>query len=374
MIKRFHNFYVMIVGMMLAKLYDLWFFVSDFYLIYLRRRHLKSIHENEGNLSKQHHQSKIAIVAIYPSDDSILFTKNLLDAFLDNGFYVLVLSTRVMTDFQKQIILERCHYLIERYNIGQDLGSYKHGLYWLEKNDKKLSSAELVVLANDSMFYAANFTNVVKTMTNNKESWQCLFENYQHCHHAQSFFLLFRKEMFQYVSLFWKRYKPSRSRFHAIYYGEIALSQYLAKKNFFPKAYYNSVTVHNALYQQILSEDRYHLPVTLFLMKCINKAVLKKKPSSFQRNVIITKLLDEISMLMHTHNPTHSVGLILAKFMSAPLKRDICYPGHYNPAYVVRNVITYHADELLAMENDLRKKSFINSMPMWRQLLAARSR
>lgn len=357
-----------IVSKLFAYTYDLWKFIGDIYFIHLSKQHLKSIHEFKGNLPQINNPSKIAVVAIYPSDESLVFTKNLLDSFVLNGFYVLVLSTRIMTASQRESVLSGCHQLIERHNIGQDLGSYKHGLAWLEKNGNKLNTAEAVVLANDSMYYPASFNKVVTSMVDCQETWQCLFENFQGHHHAQSFFLLFRKEMFKSLQTFWNRYTPYRSRTHAIHKGEIAMSRVFKKAGFFPQTYYSSVAVTTALHEQIDLENDASL--TSLLIESHGR-LSHEQPSPYTLQLQAKRAIAKVGFTMNHLNPTHTVGLLVAKAMEAPIKRDCCYRGFYDPVSIIKHVKGFTKNELLAMEKDLRKKGTRSSVTGWRRLLYA---
>ena len=362
-----------ILSKLFAYMYDLWKFIGDIYFIHISKQHLKSINEFKGHLPQKNNPSKIAIVATYPSDESIVFTKNLLDSFTTNDFYVLVVSTRTMTASQRESVLSGCHQLIERHNIGQDLGSYKHGLAWLEKNGNKLNTAEVVVLANDSMYYPASFNKVVKSMVDCQETWQCLFENFHGHHHAQSFFLLFRKEMFKSLQTFWKRYTPYRSRIHAILKGEIAMSRIFKKAGFFPHTYYSSVTVTNALQEQIDLENINDTALTSLLIES-HGGLSNEQPSLYTLQLLAKRAITKVGFTMNHLNPTHTVGLLVAKAMEAPIKRDCCYRGFYDPVSVIKHVKGFSKNELIAMEKDLRKKGTGSSVTGWRRLLYARGR
>lgn len=326
-----------------------------------------------GYLPPSNNPTKIAIVAIYPSDESIVFTKNLLNSFIANGFYILVLSTRTMPAPQREAILAGCHHLIERPNIGQDLGSYKHGLDWLEKNGNKLTTADMVILANDSMFYPAGFKDVVKSMVNCQEVWQCLFENFHGHHHAQSFFLLFRKEIFHHLQSFWKQYVPHRSRVHAIHKGEIAMSRILKKRDYFPHTYYNAVAVTTALQEQVALENKDNMPITSLLIESFG-GLPKNQPSPYRLRLYANRALTEVGITMNHFNPTHTVGLVVAKAMGAPIKRDCAYRGFFDPVSILSHVKGFTKDELAAMEKDLRKKGTGSSVTGWRRLLYSRGR
>jgi hypothetical protein len=373
MLLKDHKPLTKIISVLFAYLYDVWKFAGDIYFIHLMKNHCKSINELKGKLPQPGNPSKIAVIATYPSDESIVFTKNLLNAFIKNDFYILVLSTRVMTTSQRETILSHCHQLIERPNLGQDLGSYKQGLDWLEKQGNKLATADMVVLANDSMFYPASFDKVLESMVNCTETWQCLFENFHGHHHAQSFFLLFRKEMFKSLQSFWKRYIPYRSRVYAIQKGEIGMSRVFKKAGFFPHTYYSSVAVTTALQEQIQLENINDMPLTSLLIESYG-GLPTREPSSYSLRLHAKRAVTQVGVIMNHVNPTHTVGLVAAKAMEAPIKRDCCYRGFYDPVSIIKHVKGFTKDELIVMEKDLRKKGTGSSVTGWRRLLYARGR
>ncbi len=374
---------IKIISFWFAKLYDFWLFIGDVFSIHLNKKHIKSKQEYEGALPQSDAPSRIAVVAIYPSDESVIFTKNLLGALVENKFYVLVVSTRTMNAKQRDVLIPCCNYLIERHNIGQDFGSYKHGLDWLEKNGNKLETADLLTLANDSMFYPQCFNETVRSMVNCKETWQCLFENFHLYHHAQSFFLLFRKEIFQQLKVFWAQYVPYTSRIHAIHQGEIGMTKALKKQGFFPHAYYRSVIVvdaiNNIIKKQLVELKHGHINrenIVDFMNLVIEShgGLPNKKPSLYTLNLFIERALVSISRMMNHMNPTHAVGLIIARAMNAPIKRDCCYRASYDLVSVLNHVGGFNEEELAMMEKDLRKKGTGSGVSGWRRLLYARGR
>ncbi len=187
-------------------LYDLRLFVADFWAIHVRNEFTRLRSERAGVLRDTSNTGRVAVVAIHPTDDSIPFTQNLLVALTANGFYVLVVYNKPMSAALQAAIVPHCHHLIERFSVGRDFGAYKRGLIWL-KEQGKLSDADVVVLANDSMFYPSCISETVSDMLSLSEDWVTLFENFQFRHHAQSFFLLFRRPVFE----FWRYHRDSTS-------------------------------------------------------------------------------------------------------------------------------------------------------------------
>jgi hypothetical protein len=92
--------------------YDLKTMVNDVAAIKLRDEFCRLKSEHPGQLRTNGAPKRAAIIAIHPSDESIPFTLNLLDALATNDFYILAVHNKPMSDEQRSAILSRCHHLI----------------------------------------------------------------------------------------------------------------------------------------------------------------------------------------------------------------------------------------------------------------------
>ena len=267
-----------------------------------------------------------------------------------------------MSAAQQAAILPYCHYLIERFSVGRDFGAYKRGLIWL-KEKGKLPNADILVLANDSMFYPSSVSETVSEMLSLSEDWVTLFENFQFQHHAQSFFLLLRGNVFQSSCWrrFWDRYRPYSSRLHCIEKGEKKLSSTLLKGGFFPHAIYNSVRVTTTLRSLIEADNTRSDRIAELLLRLHgdSRAPLQRYN---KRNRLIEDAILNLGSTMHHLNPTHAAGIIINVSLTAPLKRDLCYRGTYDLTQVVSSVRGFTDKELQAMISDLRRRGFPASM------------
>jgi rhamnan synthesis protein F len=354
-------------------LYDLWLFAADLVAIHFRDEFTRLRSECAGAPGDPGNVARVAVVAIHPTDDSILFAQNLLVALTANGFYVLVVYNKPLSAAQRAAIVPHCHHLIERFSLGRDFGAYKRGLIWLEENGK-LSNADIVVLANDSMFYPSSFSETVSDMLPLSEDWVTLFENFQFHHHAQSFFLLFRRPVFESAGWrqFWRRYRPYSSRIYCIEKGEKGLTFALVKAGFFPHAVYNAVRVTAALRSLTDAENTRSGGITELLLRLHGGS--DTPPQSHDRNRLIEEAILNVGSLMHRRNPTHAAGIIINVSLMAPVKRDICFRGVYDLTEVVSYVRGFTEKELQAMTSDLRRKGFPAGMTGTRKALWAFSR
>jgi hypothetical protein len=351
-------------------LYDLRLFVADLAAIHFRGEFMRLRSERAGVLRGPSNIARVAVVAIHPTDDSIPFTQNLLAALTINNFYVLVVYNKPMSAAQQAAILPYCHYLIERFSVGRDFGAYKRGLIWLKENGK-LSNANVLVLANDSMFYPSSLSETVAEMLSLSEDWVTLFENFQFHHHAQSFFLQFRRPVFESSCWwrFWDRYGPYSSRIHCIKKGEKGLSSALLKGGFFPHAIYNAVRVTTTLRSLIDAENTRSGGITELLLRLHGNS--GTSPQRHNRNRLIEEAILNVGSLMHRLNPTHAAGIIINLSLIAPVKRDLCYRGTYDLTQVVSCVRGFTEKELQAMICDLRRTGFPAAMVGTRKALRA---
>jgi hypothetical protein len=346
-------------------LYDLWLFVADLIAIHFRHEFIRLRSERVGLLRDPSYTARIAVVAIHPTDDSIPFTQNLLDALSKNNFFVLVVHNKPMSAEHRKAILPYCHYLIERFSLGRDFGAYKRGLIWLNEKGK-LSNADVVVLANDSMFYPSSFSGTVSDMLSQSEDWITLFENF-HCHyHAQSFFLMFGRTVFESLSWrrFWDRYRPFSSRIHCIEKGEKGLTSALVKGGFFPHTVYNAVRVVTTLRSLVDSDNTRCDRLTELLLRLHGDPQARLRLQRYGQNRLVEDAILNVGSTMHHLNPTHATGIIINVSLMAPIKRDICYRGMCDLTRVVSYARGFTEKELQAMTSDIRRKGFPAAM-LW---------
>jgi hypothetical protein len=332
---------------------------KDIWHIYFRRQHNKIKSQKIGLAKPLSLPDRVAVVVIFPSNESAVFTKNLLMGLLANGFYVLVMSNRMLTFSQQEIILPHCHMLIERPNTGRDIGAYQHGMKWL-KRQHLLQSANLLILANDSLFYPKNIETVISDMVQNPAPWQCLFENFEKHYHAQSFFLLFRKEIFLSKAFiqFWKKYFPRSNRVHSIDRGEVALTKVLKSTGHLPLAYYATSSVIDALKQRIKHETLENMPLCEMLFELYCPITLGGLLNNQTFSIYQKKAVRLLEKLLNQTNPAGKSGLAVSYFLHAPLKRDLMHHRIFDLSQIVRYTGGLIPEELILLERDLKKKGF----------------
>jgi hypothetical protein len=400
-----------LITSLVVRAFDLRQGLIDRWQVYVRRLHKRVLRETQGERTEAA-PGRLAIVALYPSDDSLPFTLNLLDALAVAGFWILVVSTRRLSTEQLAPMKARAHHIIERAPVGRDFGSYKMGLEWLERH-RQLSSAETLVLANDSMFYPKAFAGELENMLQCPNDWQSLFENYEHHYHAQSFFLLFRAAVLRSDAFrdFWVRYIPYSARVHAIHRGEGWLTECLMHAGFVCEVAYSALRLRQALGDQPApmlelaelapAHEQWDVSARIMLESVIefesgvplrsrspelpagaadvrpHGGQLASRPSARQQRTeaALSKLwATRIARQYEIRNPTHFGALFCNRLFTAPIKRDICYRGIFDINQVLRAARGFSDDELTAMHRDLRVRGlgWLGSMVL--RILISRGR
>jgi len=138
-----------------------------------------------------------------------------------------------------------------------DFGSYKRGFFWAKKN-RLLDGCEELVLCNDSCygpFYP--FTEMFDTMAKRTCDFWGMTKNIEISEHIQSYFLLFKKQIFNSQSFisFFKNIKKQNDVSEVIIKYEIGLSKFLFSHGYTADCYisyqYNSKVYPYAFHKNI---------------------------------------------------------------------------------------------------------------------------
>jgi len=325
-----------------------------------RKQYRIILNEEDGGL-KQLGCVRAAIVAAHPSLYSTPFLANLLDGLAANGFFVLIVATGNMPPAIKDMLLPRCHHLIERFPAGRDFGSYKIGWQWIQKR-LGLKDLDAVAFVNDSLYYPHNIVATIKQTLAQTGDWLCLFENFQTLYHTQSFFQIFRGAILRSPTFlnFWRNYAPTCVRMRIIKKGEVGLTRALYDAGFQPQATFNTLKlrtdIRSALDVGTISEP---FQDVLNLTLGFESRRLPGSPPVRKEDFLALLPADvahKVSVLVEKYNPTHSVGLLCNYLYEAPLKRDICYRDIVTMSDLITLAAGFSAEEKEAMFADLHRK------------------
>ena len=151
-----------------------------------------------------------------------------------------------------------------------------------------------------------------------KMPWHAMFVNYQFHTHAQSFFQVFERAIFQETkfSEFWHNYYPSELRHHAINNGEVGLSSTCLRLGFAPVSYVSASSIlENSEFGDFTLDEKF--------------GIWSNHGLTFLNQEIST--FDNTSFLMRRqyleNNITHHQGLLASRVLKSPLKFDLLQSG-----------------------------------------------
>ncbi len=152
----------------------------------------------------------------------------------------LVISTNAhITDALREELLEKCHLLIERADLGRDFGGYKDGISIIEK---RYGTPERLILLNDSLFFFEKGLDQLIADLDGEEEVIGITEDFHQYYHIQSFALSFGPTVLRHkrVRRYWRQYRPISTRLWAVNHGERRLTLCLMRAGFRPKILYHA--------------------------------------------------------------------------------------------------------------------------------------
>ena len=269
--------------------------------------------------------SKLAIFLGYHHSSRLpLSNKTYIKSLLNCGFKVIYLHNGYLNqDVIKELENLNCQ-VICRLNYGHDIGACKD-INLLIKNLRISKKIEWLLWCNDSNYFLGGESgaifekNLMKCLSKKKFDVITMWESKSIKSHCQSYFLCFNRKVInsKVYKKFWENYVPLPYRSHAIYNGEIALSQYVLNR-------FNIQTIYNSesIYKNILSNENY---------KDFGN-ILKYLPDSYCSDLNLNKKYflfnkKELQLLINeleVHNPSHTYAFLNIVTNKSPfLKKDI---------------------------------------------------
>lgn len=211
----------------------LWFHFDP--RVYSERMRIRSI--SEGNIDLK--SNRFAIFVLYSKASLPAFTLNAIDAIERSSLNLVLVSNGELDPIVKAQLLDRCHLLIERSNLGRDFGAYRDGISVLLQRFKNI---ERLILLNDSLFYFERGLADLISRLDGKQEFIGVTEVFEHHYHVQSFALSFgaRVVRSKHFKRYWKRYRPISTRRWSIHKGEVALTRRLTRAGFRPHILYQA--------------------------------------------------------------------------------------------------------------------------------------
>lgn len=261
---------------------------------------------------------RVAIVALYPRDGILPSVNRLIDSLLSSDYSVVaVMNQSKLMDSWLTALSSKPIEILVRPNIGRDFGAYRTGFQYVEKKGI-LNNAEHLLFANDSVVYGPASIDFVKSLLNVDKPWLGMFVNFQFHTHCQSFFQVFRSEIFTKTKFsdFWKNYYPSELRHKAINNGEVALSSMCLGFGFAPTSFVTAKSIlESSEFLEFTPDEKFGI------WSNHGYAFLDERLSTMQN----TKFL--MSRQYLENNVSHHQGLLASRILKSPLKLDIFQTG-----------------------------------------------
>lgn len=304
---------------------------------------------------------KIAIFAIFEQATSA-YTESLTRVanFLEmNSFSVLVISNGEITPRTLKILDRPKFVVLKRSAKGRDFAAYQAGIKYL-KEKGQFHSLESLILLNDSMYWSQG-SEVIFSKSMDLD-FGCMFLTTHPRTHAQSFFLVFSRDLINSKTFqkFWEKYVPLNSKVHNILQGELGLSKQLISAGFQPESIIDaefmrkSVVENSILYiseLELLGQPEFQgSPPAPRALKILLDRNVSFFPEVYELETDNIKTLAQRAVLdrIHYRGP-HTLGLVLHKIERVPIKFDTF---KYYPLGVIA-----HFSSHLFYEDQLKRQS-----------------
>lgn len=311
----------------------------------------------QGDLSSL--RARVLVLVARSESASLASLERAILPFKQSGFGVLLIindSVTQVPDWSKSLFAD---VIISRPNVGRDFGAYRVAFRVLRMN----SNLTHVVLLNDSLFFLPK-SDALLFLRDHEGPWGCLTWNQHPSPHAQSFALSFKSEVLHssYFQTYWNHFYPSNLRSVAIKKGEIGLSKALLRAQVSPSVYFDFLRFRNIDWRSLTSEEMRHIDAQLQ-----HYAANHSRPLSRSFELVINDLFQN-------SNPVHSMGLILARQLSVPLKLDLVRKGGTNiPGFIDTLLVAgVSIRESKEVESRLRTQKLYSSMNVLSRFLAER--
>jgi len=203
--------------------------------VYSERLRIRRI--TEGKVAKK--SDRFVLFVLYTRHTVPAFTETLFDAVGRSGLNLVISTNAEITPALRESLLEKCHLLIERADLGRDFGGYKDGISIIEK---RYGTPERLVLLNDSLFYFERGLDQFIRDLDGDDDLIGMSEVFEFHYHLGSFAISFGRPMLENWRFrrYWKKYRPITNRRWSIHKGEVGLTRMLIKAGGQPKVLYHA--------------------------------------------------------------------------------------------------------------------------------------
>lgn len=318
-------------------------------------------------------EAKLAFVSATPDGIVCFSLKNLLSALAECGF-ATVLTVGPKDDVSKLIGDNKRITVIRRAaRCGRDFGVWKHLILWLRSDIHNYNNVDALLLANDSLYFTRQTSELIREIEGSPHSWSCLYESFVPFYHPQSFFLLFKRPSLQLSAFsdFWRNYVPLENRRHLISKGEINLGQVMTKTSGAPYCMFNASKI--AISLQSASNKQGPLLITAAKRSSVlmdfytwrNRIYNNAYANAFElqqeeasRFACHSDFLCLVKDGAEGRNPTHAVGLLANMCSNSPLKRDLVSAWTHHISDILDFSVGYTESEKDEIRGDLVSRSY----------------
>jgi hypothetical protein len=303
---------------------------------------------------------RFVIFVLFARNSLPEFTKNAIDALSATDLNLIIVSNATVDAGVRAGLEGKYYKIIERKNIGRDVGAYQDGLlYLLEQHP----DASRIIMMNDSVYFLKrNSLDKLIADLSGPQDFIGALENHEYRYHVQSFMLSFGRSVIEHPAFvrFWTKFRPISTRRWAIHRGEIDLTRAITRAGFRPHIIYQAahllpilhkmtarevVETTQLLPQGVRDELFYNfLPYmtdagSLSDVRAISAGIRRIRSSpvrpdgAFSRLSVEAAALEQWSVgifpdlvveMISEHNQTHFGGFLFMKYLGLPIiKRDL---------------------------------------------------
>ncbi|MBQ8671400.1 MAG: hypothetical protein IJ525_02645 [Alphaproteobacteria bacterium] len=193
--------------------------------------------------NKQHNIFRVMVFASFDAKgivhDYVLSYLHKMSALCNK---IVFIADNETTEEQKLKLSGLVDYMQFEKHGEYDFGSYKRGFIWLKKQDW-FDKIDEIVFCNDSCFSVGEFKPVFDVMNDRKCDFWGMTENADHKKHLQSFFWVFKKNVFnnEVFERFINSIKHEDNFMDIVLNYEVPLTEYLEQKGFVSDAYIKGI-------------------------------------------------------------------------------------------------------------------------------------
>lgn len=311
--------------------------------------------------------NKVAVFVIYAPKAVPDFTMTFIAALNRHSYNLIIVSNAELAAATKADLLRHCCLLVERVNIGRDVGGYKDGISIALQ---RFQNIERLIIANDSIYYLEGGLDRLIVGLDGPQDFIGISEVFEHHYHVASFLLSFGQGVLDGPAFrkFWTDYLPIQTRMWAIIEGEGELTKCLLDAGYRPHILYRAEHLLPKL--EALSATGRREALALLPSKLRETVSSLADQASVDGNDVAEAFAGAVVDEVLKRNQMHAAGFAFMKFLNMPVfKRDIVYRELF-PLQEVKQIVAAFGepmrDEIMA---DLARRAPPSRLSVVRRLL-----